>query len=161
MSLCSRLKEARKKAGFTQDQLAKSIGVAPTTLSGYETGHREPEMAILYKLMKVLDVDANFLFQDEMRDLKNSSSLTADESDHINKYRSLDDHGKRIVTLVTDEEYSRCAAEKEDGKVVELTLERESGRLVARNGRDLTPDDQEEILSITRRWRREKDNSSV
>ena len=152
MSLCSRLKEARKISGLTQDQLAKSVGVAPTTLSGYETGHREPEMAVLYKIMKVLNVDANYLFQDEMRDLQSSASLSADEFEHISKYRSLDDHGKRIVTFVTNEEYDRCTEYTEEKKIVELTLERGSGRLIARNKNELTQEDRKEISDIVKKW---------
>lgn len=155
MSLCSRLKEARKTAGMTQDQLANALGIAKTTVSGYETGHREPEMAILYKIMKILNVDANYLFQDEMRELERFENLSHDEREIITKIRRLDNHGKRVVTMLLDEEYIRCTAEEEGSKVVEITLERGSGKLVARNGRDLTQDDKDEILSIARRWKNE------
>ena len=161
MAFCDRIKEARTVAGMTQLQLAEVLGVAKSTISSYENGDRDPPPNMIFKLINALGIDANYLFQDEANNIDQEMSQSPDEKPLIKKYRQLDIHGKRMVNVVLDEEYSRCTAEKEDGKVVELTLESESGRLVARNGRDLTPDDQEEILSITRRWRREKDNSSV
>lgn len=43
-----------------------------------------------------------------------SLDLTHEESELIRKYRTLDDHGHRIVTYVLDEEYDRCSTIQED-----------------------------------------------
>ncbi|MBR2256237.1 MAG: helix-turn-helix transcriptional regulator [Blautia sp.] len=155
MALKDRLREARKNAGMSQEQLASMVGIAKSTLSGYERDGREPSMFTLSKIMTALGVDANFLLQDEMRDFQQAEHLSSEEKEHIKKFRCLDGHGKKIVTIVTDEEYARCAEDEASNKVVELTLDRGSGQLVARNGRDLSPSDKEKILSITRRWREE------
>ena len=157
MSLSDRIKEARLNKKITQQQLADSLDVAKSTISAYENGDRDPPPNVIYKLIQILDVDANFLFQDEMKKVKQTGnpSLSKEESEHIRKFRCLDGHGKKIVTIVTDEEYARCAEDEASNKVVELTLDRGSGQLVARNGRDLSPSDKEKILSITRRWREE------
>jgi transcriptional regulator with XRE-family HTH domain len=108
MALKDRLREARKNAGLSQEQLSGMVGIAKSTLSGYERDGREPSMFTLSKLMEVLGVDANFLLQDEMKDLKQMDHLLPEESEHIKKFRCLDEHGKTVVTTVTDLEYDRC-----------------------------------------------------
>ncbi|MBQ2986939.1 MAG: helix-turn-helix domain-containing protein [Tyzzerella sp.] len=101
MAFYERLKEARVNARLTQEQLAEKIGVAKTTLSGYENGNREPSVATVAKLMQALQVDANHLYQDEME------NLTQSEMWHMEKYRSLDRHGRELVQLVLDKEFER------------------------------------------------------
>ena len=101
MAFNQRLKEARINARLTQEQLAERIGVAKSTLSGYENGNREPSVAIIAKAMQILQVDANYLYQDEM------GNLTQSEMSHMEKYRSLDRHGRELVQLVLDKELQR------------------------------------------------------
>lgn len=62
--LNDRLKEARVRAGLTQKQVAGMVGIATTTLSGYERGASDPDVGTLCKLMDALNTDANFLYQD-------------------------------------------------------------------------------------------------
>ena len=62
--LNDRLKEARVRAGMTQKQVAEKVGIATTTLSGYERGASDPDVGTLCRLMDALGTDANFLYQD-------------------------------------------------------------------------------------------------
>lgn len=108
MALTDRMKEARKNKGLTQESIAKEIGVAKSTYTGYEKGNSEPNMLILSRIMNVLEVDANFLFQDEMDELR-SATATPQEMEHIiKKYRSLDLYGKEAVDSVLNVEWQRC-----------------------------------------------------
>lgn len=105
MSLHNRIKEARINKGLTQSQLGDLIGVAKTTVSGYEK-NREPTAAQLGLLADILDVDVTFLLQDEIRThQQNHPSL--EEMEKIKKYRVLDIHGKRAVDSVLEVEYDR------------------------------------------------------
>lgn len=108
MSFYDRLKESRVNAGYTQEQLAKKIGIAKSTLSGYESGNRDPSMYTISKIMEILNVDANFLWQDEV-DAQggNPVQLKYDEMKHIEKYRDLDSFGRQTVDLVLDREIAR------------------------------------------------------
>lgn len=139
MALKDRLREARKKAGLSQEELASMIGVAKSTLSGYERDGREPTMNTLSKIMCALGVDANYLLQDEMKELEETANLDLDERNTIKKIRKLDTHGKRVVTLVIDEEYSRCVTE-EESRVVEFLFDSNSGEYVARRKTEITQD---------------------
>lgn len=66
MSIGFRIKEARKAAGFTQATLAEKIGATKGAIANYENGVSVPKVELLYRLMKELDVDANYLYQDDM-----------------------------------------------------------------------------------------------
>ena len=63
-----RLKQARKASGYTQESLAEAIGVKKSTICGYETGNSEPDMEKISRMMAILNVDANYLWQDEMKE---------------------------------------------------------------------------------------------
>lgn len=104
MAFKDRLKEARLKNNLAQNELASRLGISPTTYNGYEAGRREPNFATLAKLINILHIDANFLLQDEFEYIDDISILP-DEYLILNKYRNLDEHGKRVVDLVLDEEF--------------------------------------------------------
>lgn len=70
MSVASRIKEARESAKLTQEALAKKLGVSKGAVGNYETGVSYPKTEILLKLFEVLDIDANYLYQDDMPELK-------------------------------------------------------------------------------------------
>lgn len=105
MAIKDRIKEARLKKGYTQEQLAKIIGIAKSTLAGYELGSREPSLVMIIKIMKATGVDANYLWQDE-GDFP--MQVSYDEMKHIEKYRDLDSHGKEMVDIVLKKESERC-----------------------------------------------------
>lgn len=108
MALPDRMKEARKKQGFTQEQVAIKIGVAKSTYTGYEKGYSEPNMLLLSKIMDTLGVDANYLFQDEVKAMRDTRA-TPHEMEHlVKKYRLLDPYGKEAVDGVLDVEWRRC-----------------------------------------------------
>lgn len=108
MALTDRMKEARKTKGLTQESIARKIGVAKSTYTGYEKGNSEPNMLILSRIMNVLEVDAIFLFQDEMDDLRNATATPQEMENIIKKYRLLDPYGKEAVDSVLNVEYRRC-----------------------------------------------------
>lgn len=106
MAFNDRLKEARISKQLTQEQLAEKIGVAKSTITGYEKGNSQPDIEKICRLMEVLSIDANFLWQDEMKPSERES-ITTSEINHIKKYRKLDTHGKDMVDYVLNAEYTR------------------------------------------------------
>ena len=47
MAFKDRLKEARLNNNMTQEQVAKKIGIAKSTFTGYEKGNSEPNMSTI------------------------------------------------------------------------------------------------------------------
>lgn len=66
MSFGSRVKEAREQLKLDRDELAKKAGVTVSAISNYENEISHPKETVMYKLIDALEVDANFLFQDEV-----------------------------------------------------------------------------------------------
>lgn len=59
------IRSARKKAGKSQDDLAKVLGVNRATISKYETGSIEPTVSQLIKIAEYLNTDLTDLFDME------------------------------------------------------------------------------------------------
>lgn len=106
MGIGNNIKELRLRRGLTQEMLALKIGVTPSAVGNYEREFSFPKEEVLLKLFGALDCTPNELF--------GSGALPRDEYAHLNKYRALDEHGKRIVDACTDTELRRIGAESDD-----------------------------------------------
>ena len=69
MSFGTRLKEKREALGITQPQLAEMLNVSKGAIGNWETDVNSPRATLLYDLFDILHCDANYLFQDETREL--------------------------------------------------------------------------------------------
>ena len=110
MSIGDRIKEAREHKNLSRSELAEKANVTMSAISNYENSISSPKEAVLLKLMDILDIDANFLFQD-MVEKKPSVYLTPSEGTMIDKYRKLDIISKELVDLVIDKELERSASD--------------------------------------------------
>lgn len=63
MTFGARLREMRLRRGFTQEQLGQKIGVAKSTLTGYEKGNREPDISKIKKILEALELEADDLLE--------------------------------------------------------------------------------------------------
>lgn len=109
MGIGNRIKEARLNLGYTQEELAKLLGVTKGAVANYEIETSHPKEPIMYKLIEVLKVDANYLFQDCVKLPKEANDITLAEYEHIKKYRFITEHspdGASMVDTVLNREYS-------------------------------------------------------
>src|SRR5665213_1148180 len=63
--VAARVRQARKRADFTLEQLAQKIGVETTTLSRYERGLRAFNLEMLERVVKALGVSIGSLVDDD------------------------------------------------------------------------------------------------
>jgi transcriptional regulator with XRE-family HTH domain len=61
MIIGERIKEARKKKGYTQSALGELLGVTKVSICGYESGTRTPTLANMQTLMEVLDLTPDYI----------------------------------------------------------------------------------------------------
>ena len=96
MSINSRIKERREELEMSRQELADKIGVTPSAIANYENGVSSPKIELLYKLFDVLECDANYLYQDEMKNFTddNEYHLSKYEVNFIDNYRLLSEKGK-------------------------------------------------------------------
>lgn len=99
MGLNDRIREARIQNHLTQEQLAEKIGVAKSTLTGYEKGNREPNIPTLMKIMEVLHVDANYLYQDDINTFS-ELVVTLEERELLKNIEPLMNMGKKWLIIL-------------------------------------------------------------
>lgn len=122
MALHDRIREARKNKGMTQAELGERIGVAKTTVAGYEK-NREPTAAQLGEIADILGVDVTFLLQDEVK-VRHDHFATVQEMEHlVKKYRLLDHEWQEAVDSVLDIGYRQYQKRQEEERVSSILRE--------------------------------------
>lgn len=149
MSIGSRIKQRRKELNLTQPQLAEIVGVSKGTIGNYESDLCAPNEKVLLKLFSALKCDANFLYQDNIKNVKSceNKKITPKETVLIDKYRSLDSHGARVVELVLDEEYIRCKESVQESMPL-IKIKHSFYKVSAGRGLDLGDEDEWEEIDI-------------
>ena len=111
-TLGSRIREARERKGLLQSELATLVGVKSSgIISNWEKDVNKPDSDKLVRLCKALDVSASYILDYSGSDFV----VTTSEQEIIENYRTLDDHGRRVVDFLLNEEAARVAASKEQG----------------------------------------------
>ena len=91
-----RLKEARLKMNFTQEQLGDIVGVTKGSISLYESGKRTPKLETMLEFVYALGVSADYLLGAdiivEVKDLEDPKYrvFTEDEVKFIEELRKDD-----------------------------------------------------------------------
>lgn len=66
MGFSEQLKKARVSMGYTQQQVADALGLTASTYCGYETGKRQPDVAKLKQLARILNTTGSFLWRQSL-----------------------------------------------------------------------------------------------
>jgi len=61
MDISERLQELRKKAGYSQEQLAEMLGLSRQAVSKWESGQGKPEIDNIVKLTEIYKVSADYI----------------------------------------------------------------------------------------------------
>ena len=109
MPFGKRLKDARLKKGMTQEELASAVGVSKGAIGNYESEVSSPKEPILIKLMKVLGIDANYLYQDFINLKEN---LSDEERRLLAAYRFADQISRDNALMILES----SAAKREESK---------------------------------------------
>lgn len=116
--LYPRLKEFRESLGLTQTEFGKSIGIAKSTYSNYETGLRDPKSDFWIAIAKTYGVTIDYLmgYSDNRYQTAGNIQKAPSYSDEAMKLaydfdNRLDSWGQKQVRHVTDNEILRYEAE--------------------------------------------------
>lgn len=105
-----KLRSARLACGLRQSELAQQLNLRNTTISNWEKGISNPDVEFISPLCKILGVSASYFFEDTA----SKEILSYSEKEHLEKYRNLDEDGKKTVDYVLNDLYTRCTILKED-----------------------------------------------
>ena len=120
MSVGQRLRQRREELGMSRQELARLLGVSVSAIGNYETGQNFMREDILVRLLHVLQVDPNYLYQDVYQSSDFHCSPT--EMDMVKQYRELSVTAQRLVRALLQglltcqreaEELSGPAAQRE------------------------------------------------
>lgn len=107
MALGDRINEIRKQKKMSIDTLCELSGIPKGTLSKITAGiTTNPALNTVQAIAKALGCRLDD-FDDVPRVYSEDLLVLPDELTYIKKYRSLDDHGKKIVDFVLSEEAER------------------------------------------------------
>lgn len=105
--VASVLKAARKAKGLTQLEVAKELGKSQQTIAAWESAQAQPDANTLFILCKLYGTTV-----DEAFGFNSNQHVTPTEMEHIKKYRTLDEHGKKAVDSCLDIEVERINQER-------------------------------------------------
>lgn len=81
MDIAERLQELRKKAGYSQEQVAEQLGLSRQAVSKWESGQGKPEIDNVVKLMELYGVSADYI----LLGIENRATTPATEKKKISK----------------------------------------------------------------------------
>ena len=96
MEISEKLKEARQKAGMTQEQVAEKIMVSRVTVSHWENGKSLPDIVSLISLSDLYSISLDELVKG---DLKMTEKVKKDAKDANNNKRLIRVTGILVITV--------------------------------------------------------------
>lgn len=117
MGIGYRIKEARISRGLTQEELGSLVGVTGSAITNYEKETSHPKEKIIYMLLDVLKVDANYLFQDCVSTIKKAPLFSSEAIAVAAAYERADEKSRDLVRL-TLKEYMVVPSEKEKADAI-------------------------------------------
>ena len=101
-----RINEIKKEMGITTDDLSERSGVPVGTLNKILSGQtKDPKLETLKSIARVLGCTLDE-FDD---DGSEASKFTQVEMLIVRRYRTLDDHGRKLIDAVLEIECERCS----------------------------------------------------
>ena len=110
-----KINDYKKIRNLTNKDISDITGISISSLDKITSGNNtNPKLETVKLICGALDCKLSDLLDDE----NHNNELTPQEQIHIKKYRALDEHGKKIVDFVLNEEYDR-STEQESGELIQ------------------------------------------
>ena len=97
-----KIKLARAKAEYTQEQLAEKLSLSPRYISQLERGIAFGSATTIIHVCKALNINSDFLFHDL---IKNENPILDNFTDDkfLEDYMKLNDYNKNILSVLANE----------------------------------------------------------
>lgn len=101
MKMGDKIKEKRKEAGMTQEELGEKLGVQKSAVAKWENGRVENiKRSVMLSMSKALGVDPAYWFddgEDTEEDDDDGWDLSEEQIELLARYDSLQDDKKQLV----------------------------------------------------------------
>lgn len=97
-----KIKLARTKAEYTQEQLAEKLSLSPRYISQLERGIAFGSATTIINVCKVLHINSDFLFYDL---INNGSTILDNITDNkfLQDYLKLNDYNKNVISIIAND----------------------------------------------------------
>lgn len=93
MILANKITELRKKAGWSQEELADKLGVSRQAVSKWEGAQSVPDLERIIAMSRLFGVSTDYLLKDEM---EGENPAPAEEADHALRRVSMEEAGEYL-----------------------------------------------------------------
>lgn len=104
MTLGAKIKEARRKKGYTQKELADLIGAKHNSISDWENDKNKPDIDTIELLCGVLDIIPNYLMGNktikEQGEIAGSLIADIETIELIEKYNQLSENDRKAIKQI-------------------------------------------------------------
>jgi len=154
--LGDKLRQVRMKKGLSQQDVALITGIKYKTINDYENGKSRPDVEKLALLCQAYETSADYFINVQINSIS-QSPLTEAELEHIRKYRSLDDYGKKAVDMTLDNELYRA---RKQNVITQMDAVPYVPEVLAasRPNKDMTDDDRDDLQNVLKLVAKEKQN---
>lgn len=101
-SIGKKIKLARSKTNYTQEDLAEKASLSPRYISQLERGIAFGSATTIVNLCKALNISSNFLFNDLIETNSNELENFVDNT-FLKNYCQLNEYNKKIVNRLTND----------------------------------------------------------
>ena len=117
MGFPKQLKRARLNMDYTQQQVADLMGITKSTYCGYETGKRQPDVAKIKQLARILNTSGDILLEIDLNqepsfenvtstlnygDITNELNIDEEVIQLAQQYSQLNDSDRELVRRMID-----------------------------------------------------------
>lgn len=102
-SIGKKIKIARLKSKYTQEELAEKLSLSTRYISQLERGIAFGSANTITNVCKALNINANFLFSDIINVTDSPSVNDLVGQNFIESYLKLDDYNKLVINALTNE----------------------------------------------------------
>ncbi len=97
-----KIKLARSKTNYTQEDLAEKISLSPRYISQLERGIAFGSATTIVELCKALNISSDFLFSD-LIEAKSSEFSNFIDNNFFKNYFQLNEYNKKVINRLTND----------------------------------------------------------
>ena len=143
----NRLRKIREEHGLTVRQTAEALQLPYTTYNNYEKNSREPSGALLCSIADFFGVSIDYLLGRASANPK-QAALPKETRTLIAQWDKLDEHGKKLVSMILEAEAERCTVREPEVFTPMITMRSSIYRVSAGTGFSLDEGDSWEEIQV-------------
>ena len=97
-----KIKLARSKTNYTQEDLAEKISLSPRYISQLERGIAFGSANTIVELCKALNISSDFLFSD-LIETNSAENINLIDNKFLENYSQLNDYNRKVVNRLTSD----------------------------------------------------------